>query len=240
MVYGIIAAGEGSRLRADGYQGFKPMVEIGGERLIERLLRIFLQNDATAIYIILNQSEKEVGHFIQGLEIARKLPISIIYKDTPSSFHSFYALLDSFKPADLSEVCISTIDPIFKEAQFKRYVAAFKADPSLDALMAVTPFVEDDKPLHVHIDQHFKVLRFDSKGAQDQPYVSGGIYLLRTTALAQAEPAMQAGTSKMRNFQQKLLEAGLQVKAHNLGTIIDIDHLSDIQLAESLIQSTTN
>ena len=238
MVYGIIAAGEGSRLRADGYPGFKPMVEIAGETLISRLIRIFYQNAAKAVYIILNTGEKEVGTYIQALP-AGGLPIHIIYRDTPSSFHSFYELVHSMPPGHRHELCISTIDPIFRETAFQDYIAAFRAVPALDGLMAVTDFVEDDKPLYVYTDGQSAITKFASLPHPERPWVSGGIYLLRQKAIAAADTAMKAGVSKMRNYQQALLEAGLCLRAHDLGRIIDIDHISDIPLAEALIQSTT-
>lgn len=239
MVYGIIAAGEGSRLKADGYRGCKPMVKIAGETLIQRLIRIFVENSATAVYIILNNTEKEVGAFIDGLPLARQLSIHILYKDTPSSFHSFYALISHMAPEHRTDVCISTIDPIFREDLFKGYIDAFRQNTAVDGLMAVTSFVEDDKPLHVYTDENERITRFTGVPLTGQRWVSGGIYLLRKKALAVAGPAMQDGVSKMRNYQQALLDAGLYLKAHDLGKIIDIDHVSDIPLAEALIQSTT-
>ena len=45
MKFAIIAAGEGSRLAAEGIQEPKPLVKVGGECLIDRLIRIF-QEDA--------------------------------------------------------------------------------------------------------------------------------------------------------------------------------------------------
>src|SRR5690606_20929479 len=137
------------------------------------------------------------------------------------------------------DVCISTIDPVFREEAFQQYIEAFERDTELDALMAVTSFVEDDKPLHVYTDETLRITRFASVAQDRQPWISGGIYLLRKKALAAAEPAMQAGVSKMRNYQQALLDSGLYLKAYNLGKIIDIDHVSDIPLAEALIGSTT-
>ncbi|GAB3366530.1 hypothetical protein GCM10027566_38210 [Arachidicoccus ginsenosidivorans] len=237
MVYGIIAAGAGSRLRADGFQGFKPMVQIAGEALIQRLIRIFQANNATSIYIILNNAEIEVGQFIESLPNLAGTPIKILYKDTPSSFHSFYALANKMAPEDQSAVCISTIDPVFREEAFKGYIDAFKQQKELDGLMAVTSYVEDDKPLHVYIDPDFKITKFASDPLPGQPWISGGIYLFRNKALQVAETAMQAQVSKMRNYQQALLNAGLNLKAYDLGRIIDIDHVSDIALAKALLEN---
>ena len=54
MKYAIIAAGEGSRLAAEGIALPKPLVEVDGQPLIDRLLRIFLDNDAEEIVVICN------------------------------------------------------------------------------------------------------------------------------------------------------------------------------------------
>ena len=54
MKYAIIAAGEGSRLAAEGITTPKPLVEVGGELLIDRLIRIFMQNGADEIVCICN------------------------------------------------------------------------------------------------------------------------------------------------------------------------------------------
>ncbi len=42
MKYAIIAAGEGSRLSQEGVQLPKPLVKVGGEHLVDRLIRIFM------------------------------------------------------------------------------------------------------------------------------------------------------------------------------------------------------
>ena len=54
MKYAIIAAGEGSRLAQEGVSAPKPLVQVGGECLIDRLLRIFMQNSAEEIVVICN------------------------------------------------------------------------------------------------------------------------------------------------------------------------------------------
>ncbi|MBR1655394.1 MAG: NTP transferase domain-containing protein [Prevotella sp.] len=51
MKFAIIAAGEGSRLTDEGVLQPKPLVQLGGECLIDRLLRIFMDNGATEIAV---------------------------------------------------------------------------------------------------------------------------------------------------------------------------------------------
>ena len=63
MNYAIIAAGEGSRLRQEGFKSVKPLVEVCGEHLIERLIRIFKSNDAEQISVIINEESQELKLF---------------------------------------------------------------------------------------------------------------------------------------------------------------------------------
>ena len=58
MKFAIIAAGEGSRLKEEGVAAPKPLVEVGGEKLIDRLIRIFRDNGAEEIDIIINNLKR--------------------------------------------------------------------------------------------------------------------------------------------------------------------------------------
>ena len=51
-------------------------------------------------------------------------------------------------------------------------------------------------------------------------------------ALAQLPLAMEAGVSRMRGFQQYLVDAGLQLRAFPFLKVIDIDHAADVKKAE--------
>jgi hypothetical protein len=66
-------------------------------------------------------------------------------------------------------------------------------------------------------------------------YISGGIYGLDNKAVAVLEDCIARGVSRMRNFQRALVESGLNLKAFNLGKIVDVDHAADIATAESFI-----
>ena len=60
MDYAIIAAGEGSRLAQEGVKWPKPLVRLNGVALIDRLIDVFLKNNATSISIIVNEEMTEV------------------------------------------------------------------------------------------------------------------------------------------------------------------------------------
>ena len=96
MNYAIIAAGEGSRLAQEGVNEPKPLVKVQNEHLIDRLIRVFMDNDAEKITIICNNLTTKVSQHLLKLEEdglnGRPVPLNFIVKTTPSSMHSFYEL----------------------------------------------------------------------------------------------------------------------------------------------------
>lgn len=68
MKYAIIAAGEGSRLAAEGVAEPKPLVRVGGEALIDRLIRVFMDNDAEEIVVICNDLTAQVSLHLVHLQ----------------------------------------------------------------------------------------------------------------------------------------------------------------------------
>lgn len=246
MQYAIIAAGEGSRLKSEGIDSPKPLVQVGGERLIDRLLRVFMQNGATDIVVICNGQMTDVAEHLNVLQRegmnGAPLPLRYVVKDTPSSMHSFYELSRALL-ADGSErqdadgrFILTTVDTIFDEHAFAAYVKAFEASDA-DGVMAVTDYIEDEKPLYVQTDAEGSIKAFLDKQDAERPckYISAGIYGLRTNAIRVLEKCMAEGKSRMRNFQRALLVEGLQLKAYPLGRVFDIDHASDVARANEVL-----
>ena len=92
MNYAIIAAGDGSRLRKEGFDNVKPLVKVCGEYLIERLIRIFKDNNADSISIIINEESGELNSYLHSKDWEVK--INLIVKSTPSSLHSFWNIIN--------------------------------------------------------------------------------------------------------------------------------------------------
>lgn len=231
MLYAIIAAGEGSRLSNEGYIGLKPMVRINGEMLIDRLMRIFINNDAEVIYIIINENSSELGEYLKNYESA--VPLKIITKNTDSSLHSFHELLEEFK--DIDELCLTTTDSVFEKEEFQRYIEDFKANKNDDGLLAVTSFIDDESPLYINFDNNNVIKQITDHATQEKSFVSGGIYCLRKKALELVPVAINSGLHRMRNFQRLLIQNNLVVRAHSFNKIMDVDHVSDIEKAEHFL-----
>ena len=233
MNYAIIAAGEGSRLAQEGVQKPKPLVELNGEPMVERLMRIFERCNAESISIIVNEHMTQVREFLDTLHL--DVPLNIVVKTTPSSMHSFWELSKVMQPG---KFCLTTVDTIFREPDFARYIAAFEADKVHDGLWAVTPSVDDEKPLYVEVpdESTMRITAFtDKPGPDGARYVSGGIYAMSDKAFAVLDRCIEQGISRMRNFQRALIEAGFNLKAYSIDKIVDVDHASDIATAQQFI-----
>lgn len=231
MNYAIIAAGEGSRLAQEGVRKPKPLVELNGEPMIGRLIRIFSRCNAESISVIVNSEMTEVKTYLDTIKV--DCPLNIVVKSTPSSMHSFYELSRVMKPG---KFCLTTVDTIFKDEDFARYIAAFEADNEHDGMMAVTPFIEDEKPLYVDVDDKMEILAFKDAAYEGAKYISGGVYALNDKAVKILEDCMDKGVARMRNFQRALIDGGLCLKAYSIDKIIDVDHAGDIAVAEAFIK----
>lgn len=236
MNYAIIAAGEGSRLVQEGIKLPKPLVRLNGVPMIERLINIFMDNNPESLTVIVNEQMTEVAHFLRALKLPVKL--DLVVKSTPSSMHSFYEVSRRFK-TDGGKFCLTTVDTIFRADDFKGYIRAFENESDgFDGCMAVTSFIDDEKPLYIDVDPaDMRITAFRDQPFDGVKYISGGIYGLDRRGVEVLEHCMASGVSRMRNYQRALVEAGLALKAYPFPKIVDVDHAGDIATAEAFINS---
>ena len=231
MKFAIIAAGEGSRLAAEGIDAPKPMVKVHGEHLIDRLIRVFMKNNAEEIVVICNDKTAIVSRHLLELEEdglrAQPLPLQFKVRSTPSSMHSFFQLRELLAG---SPFVLTTVDTIFREQEFGQYVKE-----GGDGLMGVTNYIDDEKPLYVGTDEAMNVTGFYDANDAQCTYISGGIYGLDPAALETLDDCMERGESRMRNFQRGLVRDGRKLKAFAFSKVLDIDHASDIEKAEAFL-----
>lgn len=232
MNYAIIAAGEGSRLAQEGVAKPKPLVDICGEPMIGRLINLFCRCNAESISIIVNEQMTEVREYIESLSL--DIPLNLVVKTTPSSMHSFFELS---RVIPKGRFCLTTVDTIFREQDFRPYIEAMEADERYDGMMAVTDYIDDEKPLYVQTDDNLNITAFRDERYDGAKYISGGIYALNEKAIDVLADCMERGVARMRNFQRALVDAGLRLKAYPMGKILDVDHAGDIEKAENFINS---
>ncbi len=254
MKYAIIAAGEGSRLAEEGISVPKPLVKVAGQCLVDRLIRVFLANDAEEIVVVCNDLTPFVDEHLRMIERdgfeGKKIPLRHIVRTTPSSMHSFYEMSQFLKD---SPFVLTTVDTIFRDEEFTDYITAFKAslaDGSADGMMGVTDYVDDEKPLYIKapspvsprgeagMRKVFPLIEnfLDADPDGVCPYISAGIYGLTPKAIDTLNRCMAEGKSRMRNFQRGLIEDGLRLKAFPFSKVLDIDHARDIEEAEKFLK----
>lgn len=230
MKFAIISAGEGSRLAQEGVAKPKPLVELHGVAMIERLVRLFVKLGASEVVIIVNNEVPETKAFVKRLQ--EELPIALVVKTTPSSLHSFYEISSLLEG---EKFCLTTVDTIFKEEEFARFIEAFRLSDA-DGMMAVTAFVDDEKPLYVATDERLDITGFYDEPAEGCRFVSGGIYCLTPPVLKTLRECMEKGMSRMRNFQRQLVADGWHLQAWPFDKIIDVDHAGDVAKAEEFLK----
>ena len=227
MRFGIISAGKGSRLASEGFGKPKPLVPVNGVPMIERLASIMMRCNADRIAVIVNADAPETGEFVRNL--SRELPLDVVVKSTPTPMHS---LLELAPYLGQDRFCVTTVDTVFSESRFRSMIDEF-LETDYDGLMGVTSLVDDEKPLYVDVDREMMI-----KGFHDLPdgcrFVSAGIYALKASALDVLKECVESGQTRMRYFQRQLLEAGLRLKAFDMGQVADVDHVSDIAKAEQI------
>jgi NDP-sugar pyrophosphorylase family protein len=130
--------------------------------------------------------------------------------------------------------CLTTVDTIFRENEFKEYIQIWENSNS-DGIMAVTDYIDDEKPLYISTDKELTITGFHDE--QPQKYISGGIYSLDEKSFAIIDRCIEEGQSRMRNFQRQLVKEGLKLQAYPFSKILDVDHASDIQKAEEFLSS---
>lgn len=233
MKFAIISAGEGSRLSQEGVRLPKPLVQLNGTAMIDRLVRIFTANGADEIVVIINNEVPLTKTHLAELAQTSEVPLRVIVKATPSSMHSFYELSPYLKG---DRFCLTTVDTVFREDEFARFIEAFKASDK-DGMMAVTDYIDDEKPLYIGTDPALNITGFYDTPMADTKYISGGIYCLSPRSIETLEACIREGKSRMRNFQRQLVTDGLRLEAYPFSKILDVDHADDIQKAEAFLNN---
>ena len=213
MKFAIISAGEGSRLSQEGVTLPKPLVQLNGVAMIDRLIRIFIRNGADKVVVIINNESPLTKEHLAKLQQETEVPLEVVVKTTPSSMHSFYEL-SSYLQDD--KFCLTTVDTIFREEEFAAFIEAFKRADN-DGYMALN------------------ITGFHDAATSECRYISGGIYCLTPTAIRTLNACMDKGMSRMRNFQRQLVADGLKLKAYPFKKILDVDHAGDIVKAEAFL-----
>jgi 1L-myo-inositol 1-phosphate cytidylyltransferase len=217
---GIIAAGEGSRLREAGIA--KPLVPVAGEPLIAHVLENFAAAGVRSVSVIFNGEEEDCAAFVR--ERYRNLAPKILVQTTASSLESFHRIL-AISPE--GPLLVSTVDAFCPREDFVAFVRAAEETPETTVL-AVTPFVADEKPLWVRWDSSGRVSHI---GGTSGDAVTAGIYVVAPNVRNLHPPSELV---RLREFLSWLCAGCHPLRALSIPRVVDVDRPEDVRLAEEM------
>ncbi|HEY3204816.1 MAG TPA: NTP transferase domain-containing protein [Thermoanaerobaculia bacterium] len=218
---GVIAAGHGSRLKQFGVP--KPFVRIAGIPLIEHVLSNFEAAGVTAVAIIFNETERECASFVR--DRFGRLVSKVVVKTTRSSLESFREVLEAAPPGRL---LVSTVDAFCPREDFVGFVRRAEELPSDAAILAVTGFVDDEKPLWVTATRSGRITVV---GGSSGDAVTAGIYVVPEGVRDLGIPPQLA---RLRDFLAWLCKSGVPMLAVPVRKVVDVDRAEDVKTAEML------
>jgi MobA-like NTP transferase domain len=217
----ILAGGRGSRLAADGVETPKALVEVAGRPQIVSLIDTFAELGCESI----------TGMVREGITVETPGPAVIRTCRTPSSLHTLVAGLASVPPGN---VFCAMVDTVMPPADWRRVYASVTEQLARGALavIAVTPFVDDELPLYVTRNAAGLATGILDTPPADAPLlVTGGVYGFSPVARRLAGVAV-ASLHRMRAFLRLLVELRVPVATVEVPRIIDLDHKRDLEAAE--------
>jgi len=218
---GIIAAGEGSRLRGHGLSGSKPMVRVRGRPLISHAVDRFRAAGIRALTIIINEASDDCRHWLE--HNTGDLDLDLIMRTTPSSYASFALVAGRLAGAP---AVVTTVDTIMPSADFRGFVAASARFPDDAVVLGLTDLVDDEAPLWAALDPGDGRIR--RLGGDGGLHVTAGLYVLP----ARLPTAPAAGFARLRDYLDWLVSSGAPVHGVVLPRVFDIDRARDIAAAE--------
>ncbi len=220
---GILAAGAGLRLRQAGWTMPKPLVPVAGAPLLEHVLRNFMAAGIPSPVIIINEEARECERWVRS-RIGGLAP-RIIVKTTGSTLESFREVSGRLGPGD---ALISTVDALCPPEAFVGFLDAALGFPPDATVLAVTPLVDDEKPLWVSRDASGRITAL---GGPSGETVTAGIYLVPERVRSLSPPP---GVGSLRAFLCWLLDRGEPMYGVVLPEVVDVDRAEDVALAEAL------
>lgn len=224
---GVIAAGEGSRLRELGVA--KPMVEVGGMPLIAHVLGNFEAAGIASAAVIFNETEMGCAAFVR--ERFGHLVSKVVVKTTRSSLESFREILDA---APAGRLLVSTVDAFCPKEHFVRFVRRAEELPSHSTVLAVTGYVHDEKPLWVTTTREGRVTVV---GGASGDAVTAGIYVFPEKVRQLRIPS---SLGRLREFLAWLAKSGEPIEAVNIPKVVDVDRAEDLAVAEEMATETAS
>lgn len=224
---GIIAAGDGLRLKASHPGVIKPLVPVAGRPLCHWVADSLRQAGVENLTVLFNSRGRRAQESL--LAAFPNLRWTFLEADTASSWESFRLVARSLAET-AADFVISTVDAIVSPAETRRFAEEARA-AGAPAALALTSFVDDEKPLWADLGPDGRVTALGD-AARARGHVTCGLYYLTADAVRAMPPAGAHG--RLRDYLQSLVAAG-GVRGVSLSRTLDVDRPEDIRQAEGFV-----
>ncbi|MGH7898996.1 MAG: nucleotidyltransferase family protein [Candidatus Binatia bacterium] len=230
MKAGIIAAGLGERLRRGGIATPKPLLVVGGRTLLERAIASATVAGAEEVALIVNAESPEVESYVRGRDWP--VPVNVTVKTTPSSMESFFTLAPALGDSPFLLLTVDALSPPGTLDKLAREGLA--AGPT--GALAVTDFVDDEKPLWVRIGEAGRIVALGQAAARSG-WVTSGAYFFHPVVYEHVAEARRQRLGALREFLALLLEKSSPLWAVPVGKSVDVDRPEDLPVAEEFVKA---
>ena len=229
MKAGIIAAGLGERFRSAGIATPKPLLNVGGKTLLRRAIESAAASGAETVALIVNAESPEVARYVRAERWP--VPVELTVKTTPSSMESFFALESHLHD---SPFLLTTVDAITAKGTLAALArAGLAAGPT--GTLAVTSFVDDEKPLWVRLGAEAEIVALGAT-AMGSGWVTSGAYFFFPVVYDYVGEARRRKLSAFREFLALLVEEGAPLYGFRAGDSVDVDRPEDVAVAEQFLK----
>ncbi|MBW2147506.1 MAG: NTP transferase domain-containing protein [Deltaproteobacteria bacterium] len=232
MKAGIIAAGRGERLARGGISIPKPLIPVGGEPLIARVIRAAAKVKATSIACIVNDLNPAVADYVRSG--SWPVHLELVVKTTPSSMESLFSLAPFLCDEPF---VLFTVDSVFGFESLEKFLTKAQTLNNAQGVLALTRFIDDEKPLWVRVDTRLKILAMGDS-ARPSRYVTAGFYYFKPDIFAMIEAAQAKAMNALRQFLGFLMESGYSLYGIPVSKTVDVDYREDIEKAETYLRET--
>jgi NDP-sugar pyrophosphorylase family protein len=104
-----------------------------------------------------------------------------------------------------------------------------------DGVLALTNFIDDEKPLCAKVDENMRITAFSDR-KDGFEWATGGLYYFTPRIFNAVEEALYFSVKRLSNFLRMLLDRNYSIYGYAFSKIIDVDHVSDIRIAEQFIR----
>lgn len=232
MRAGVLAAGLGERLRADGVEQPKSLVLVGGRPLLAHALAAVRDAGAEDAVVVVNDADADAVEEALAL-VGPPLPVRLVRRTTASSLETFSVVAPHL--LDAPRALVAMVDGVFPPGAARGFGRALRDLAAGEGLIGVSDRRDDDRPLRVAFADDTRRIQAIGPGAEASPWATAGLYCLPERAFASAERALAEGLGALRHHLSGLVTAGVPLRAHPLGEVVDVDRADDLGEAERLL-----